>query len=160
MTILPSPPATPASADERWPADEVLAVTGRLVVEPYLWAVDGMLWPLLPDGLRMWSVDRIHCLDADGTEEELMSLPGPSGLDHGAALLARSTAEANAVLPENASLRQVLHALRGVSTADADEYETAVRDALLTAAETLDLSEPDRIRRAARLKVVLADGQD
>jgi hypothetical protein len=66
------------------------------------------------------------------------------------ALLTRSTAEANAVLPENASLRQVLHALRGVSSADADRYE---------AAETLDLSEVDRILRAARLKVVLAEGQ-
>ena len=48
-----------ASADERWPADAMLAVTGRLVVEPYLWAADGMLWPLLPDG-RAHVVGRPH----------------------------------------------------------------------------------------------------
>jgi len=64
----------------------MLAVTGRLVVEPYLWAADGMLWPLLPDGVQMWSVDRIRCI-GDGGTEELESLPGPSGLDRGATYL-------------------------------------------------------------------------
>ena len=75
-----------ASADERWPADAMLAVTGRLVVEPYLWAADGMLWPLLPDAVRMWSVDRIRRIGEEGTEE-LESLPGPSGLEHAATYL-------------------------------------------------------------------------
>ena len=58
-------------------------MTGRLVVEPYLWAADGMLWPLMPDGVRMWTVDGIRRVAADGTEH-LATLPGPAGLDHGA----------------------------------------------------------------------------
>ncbi|GAA4933101.1 hypothetical protein GCM10023204_46390 [Actinomycetospora succinea] len=71
-----------ASADETWPADAQLAVTGQLVVEPYLWAADGMLWPLVPDGVRMWSVDGIRRIGLDGIED-LTTLSGPTDLDHG-----------------------------------------------------------------------------
>ena len=91
--VLPSDEAPPilsagavqpllASADETWPADAQLAVTGQLVVEPYLWAADGMLWPLVPDGVRMWSVDAIRRIGLDGIED-LMTLSDPTGLDHG-----------------------------------------------------------------------------
>ena len=72
-----------ATSDDPWTAGEMLAVTGRLAVEPYLWATDGMLWPLVPDGVRMWSVHAIRRLGEDGVEH-LPSLPGPTGLDHDA----------------------------------------------------------------------------
>ena len=75
-----------ATVDETWPAGERFAVTGRLVVEPYLWATDGMLWPLVPEGVQMWSVDTIRRVGDDGIED-LPALPGPSGLDHGATYL-------------------------------------------------------------------------
>jgi hypothetical protein len=61
-------------------------VTGRLIVEPYLWATDGMLWPLVPDGVRMWTVEGLRRVGDAGTEH-LPTLPGPAGLDHGAAYL-------------------------------------------------------------------------
>ena len=75
-----------ASADERWPADAMLAVTGRLVVEPYLWAADAMLWPLLPDGVRMWSSTASA---ASGTRapRSWRVCPGRRGCDRGATYL-------------------------------------------------------------------------
>jgi hypothetical protein len=75
-----------ASAHDDWTAGAELAVTGRLVVEPYLWATDGMLWPLVPDGVRMWTVEGIRRVDEEGIEH-LATLPGPAGLDHGATYL-------------------------------------------------------------------------
>ncbi|MFC5136984.1 hypothetical protein ACFPK1_01955 [Actinomycetospora rhizophila] len=91
--LLPSDEAPPvlsagavqpllASADETWPADGQLAVTGRLVVEPCLWAADGMLWSLVSDGVRMWSVDAICRIGGDGIED-LATLSGLIELDHG-----------------------------------------------------------------------------
>lgn len=76
-----------ASAHDDWPAGAELAVTGRLVLEPYLWAPDGMLWPLVPDGVRLWTVDRLRRVGDDGVED-LPSLPGAAvGLDHAATYL-------------------------------------------------------------------------
>ena len=75
-----------ASAHDDWTAGAELAVTGRLVVEPYLWAADGMLWPLAPDGVRIWTVEGIRRVGDDDTEH-LATLPGPTGLDHGATYL-------------------------------------------------------------------------
>jgi hypothetical protein len=74
------------SAHDDWPAGAELAVIGRLVVEPYLWAADGMLWPLVPDGVRMWTVEGIRWVGEDGTEN-VATLRGPAGLDHGATYL-------------------------------------------------------------------------
>lgn len=58
---------------------------GRLVVEPFLWASDGVLWPLVPDGVRLWSVDRIRRVGPD--VRDLGAVPGPADVDHKAVYL-------------------------------------------------------------------------
>lgn len=58
---------------------------GRLVVEPYLWASNGVLWPLVPEGVRLWSVDRIRRVGA--TVSDLQAVPGPAEVDHDALYL-------------------------------------------------------------------------
>lgn len=62
-----------------------VVVRGRLVVEPYLWASNGVLWPLVPEGVRLWSVDRIR--RAGATVSDLEVVPGPSEVDHDAVYL-------------------------------------------------------------------------
>lgn len=81
------------TSDEPWLPDAMLAVTGRLVVEPYLWAAEGMLWPLLPDGVRMWSVDRIRRI---GTRAPRTRRACPGRLDHGATYLLELVSQAEA----------------------------------------------------------------
>lgn len=63
---------------------EVVA-RGRLVVEPFLWATDGILWPLIPDGVRLWSVDRIRRVGSD--IEDLEATPSVEDVDHDAVYL-------------------------------------------------------------------------
>jgi hypothetical protein len=72
-----------ATSDDAWTTGDVLAVTGRLVVEPYLWATEGKLWPALPDAVRLWSVEGIRRVTGAGTMA-LDALPGPEELDHDA----------------------------------------------------------------------------
>jgi hypothetical protein len=62
-------------------AGEVVA-RGRLVVEPFLWATDGLLWPLVPDGVRLWSVDRIRRVGS--VVEDLEATPSVGDVDHDA----------------------------------------------------------------------------
>ena len=61
-------------------------VEGRLVVEPYLWVPDGMLWPTVPDGVRLWSVCGLSQL-IDGAITSLDALPAVAAVDHDARYL-------------------------------------------------------------------------
>jgi hypothetical protein len=62
-----------------------VSVRGRLVVEPHLWATDGVLWPLVPDGVRLWSVDRIRAVTAEVVD--LSASPPVNAVDHDAVYL-------------------------------------------------------------------------
>ncbi|MEJ2866741.1 hypothetical protein WCD74_03135 [Actinomycetospora sp. OC33-EN08] len=67
------------------PSGEAVLARGRLVVEPLLWSTDGVLWPLLPDGVRLWSVDRIREMATDSTDLDVS--PEVSEVDHEAVYL-------------------------------------------------------------------------
>lgn len=45
-----------------------------------------MLWPVLPEAVRVWSVERVRCVHEKGTFA-LDALPGSAGLDHEATYL-------------------------------------------------------------------------
>jgi hypothetical protein len=74
----------PILVHEPRPEGAVVA-RGRLVVEPFLWASDGVLWSLVPDGVRLWSIDRIRRIGAEVTD--LDSVPRPPDVDHDAVYL-------------------------------------------------------------------------
>ncbi|MCD2186636.1 hypothetical protein [Actinomycetospora soli] len=67
------------------PSGDGVLARGRLVVEPLLWSSDGVLWPLLPDGVRLWSVDRIREVATDSTDLDIS--PAVSEVDHDAVYL-------------------------------------------------------------------------
>lgn len=75
-----------AAADLAHPAGAELDVDGRLVLEPFLWAPDGLLWPTVPDGVRLWSVRGISQL-INGTSTGLDSVPPAEAVDHAARYL-------------------------------------------------------------------------
>ncbi|WP_433802550.1 hypothetical protein [Actinomycetospora sp. CA-084318] len=94
-TVLAPSPEAPLVIDAGWVKPIVTAldashrgtisVRGRLVVEPQLWATDGVLWPLVPDGVRLWSVDRIRAVTAEVVD--LAASPPVSAVDHDAVYL-------------------------------------------------------------------------
>lgn len=53
---------------------------GRLVVEPFLWATDGVLWPQVPHGVRLWSVDRIRRVGTNVAD--LKAVPPVTSVEH------------------------------------------------------------------------------
>ena len=87
--LLPSPEAPgvvdtggllPILVQQERATGRDLVARGRLVVEPFLWASDGVLWPLVPDGVRLWSVDRIRQVGTDVVE--LDAVPDATTVDH------------------------------------------------------------------------------
>jgi hypothetical protein len=64
---------------------DTVSVRGRLVVEPFLWATDGVLWPLVPDGVRLWRVNRIRIVGA--SEGDLDEVPPAAEVVHDAVYL-------------------------------------------------------------------------
>lgn len=94
-TVLATSPDVPGVVDagelkpivvrDTLPRGKTVVARGRLVVEPFLWATDGVLWPLVPDGVRLWSVDRIRCV---GVEVADLDAPPPvNEVDHDAVYL-------------------------------------------------------------------------
>jgi hypothetical protein len=87
--LVPSPDApgvvdtggvTPILVEQERAGDRDVVAQGRLVVEPFLWASDSVLWPLVPDGVRLWSVDRIRSVGTDVVE--LDTVPDVTTVDH------------------------------------------------------------------------------
>jgi hypothetical protein len=66
---------------------EAVSARGRLVVEPFLWATDGVLWPTAPDGVRLWSVDRIRAVTGSADVTDLLVSPPVTDVDHEAVYL-------------------------------------------------------------------------
>lgn len=65
---------------------DALSVRGRLVVEPALWATDGVLWPMVPDGVRLWALDRVRVL-RQAVESDLAVVPSAADVAHDAIYL-------------------------------------------------------------------------
>lgn len=78
-TVKPIVTATDASLHD------AVSARGRLVVEPFLWATDGVLRPAVPDGVKLWSVDRIRAAAAEMTD--LLMSPPATDVDHEAVYL-------------------------------------------------------------------------
>lgn len=70
----------PILVGEEQPRAGSVVARGRLVVEPFLWASDSILWPRVTDGVRLWSVDRIRRVGADITD--LDAVPPVTSVDH------------------------------------------------------------------------------
>lgn len=94
-TALAPSPEAPLVIDTGWvkpivialdaTPDSTVSARGRLVVEPHLWATDGVLWPLIPDGVRLWSVDRIRAVTTETID--LSVSPPVTAVDHDAVYL-------------------------------------------------------------------------
>jgi hypothetical protein len=87
--LVPSPDAPgvvdtggvkPILVEQERAGDRDVVAQGRLVVEPFLWASDSVLWPLVPDGVRLWSVDRIRSVGSEVAE--LHAVPDMASVDH------------------------------------------------------------------------------
>lgn len=79
-SVIDTGEVQPILVGEEQPRGGAVVARGRLVVEPFLWASDGVLWPLAPDGVRLWSVDRIRRVGADVAD--LQKVPPVTQVDH------------------------------------------------------------------------------
>jgi hypothetical protein len=79
-SVIDSGDVKPILMGDEQPRDGAVVARGRLVVEPFLWASDGLLWPLVPDGVRLWSVERIRQVGPEVTD--LDAVPPPAEVDH------------------------------------------------------------------------------
>lgn len=75
----------PLLVGDEQPRIGTVVARGRLVVEPFLWSSDGVLWPCLPDGVRVWSVHRIRRVGSDVID--LDAVPQAAEVDHDAIYL-------------------------------------------------------------------------